>query len=142
MDPLTERDRRLVELTATIVREYLFSNRADAADIPQIIASVYDSLRRCSQPAAVTDVSEAPAFTRARANRLITPEGIVSLIDGRRFVSMRRHLTAHGYTPETYRKTFGLPADFPIVHPDYARKRSEIAVSLGFGQGGQRFGVG
>ena len=133
-----ELNRRLVELTAYIVSEHVAANKVYPRNVPEMIQAVYDSLWTAAHPEVGAVDVEPKTLARNQAGRLITPEGIVSLIDQRKFMSMRRHLTLHGYTPESYRKTFGLPADFPIVHPEYAKKRSALAASFGFGRGGRK----
>ena len=68
----------------------------------------------------------------------IGPDGIISLIDGRKFKSMKRHLSLQGFTPESYREHFSLPKDFPMVSPEYAARRSALARSMGLGLGGRQ----
>jgi predicted transcriptional regulator len=64
----------------------------------------------------------------------ITPEALISLIDGKPYKSLKRHLTGKGLTPDQYREQYGLPRDYPMVAPAYAQKRSELARSMGLGQ--------
>ena len=68
----------------------------------------------------------------------ITPEAIISLIDGKPYKSLKRHLSGKGLTPEQYREQYGLPRDYPMVAPTYAQKRSELARSMGLGQNRQK----
>ena len=78
----------------------------------------------------------APEKTSPRMSikKTITPDYLISLEDGRRYKSLRRHLAARGLTPEQYREKWGLPHDYPMVAPSYSARRSELARSLGLGQ--------
>lgn len=131
-------DRDLLGMTADIVAAYVTNNKIEAAALPGLIASIHAALGSTSE--MVTEASPEPVqkMTAAQARKLITPAGIISLITQKPFKSMRRHVTTHGYTPESYREAFGLPADFPMVHPDYAAARSALAKSMGLGQGGRK----
>jgi predicted transcriptional regulator len=128
----------LLAMTAHIVASYLENNAAKPEDIPALITSVHASIAGLgSEP--VEEGPEAPArLTPAQIRKLIQPDGITSLIDGRKFKSMRRHLSLQGYTPESYREHFGLPKDFPMVAPEYAAARSAMAKSMGLGAKGRQ----
>lgn len=131
-------DRDLLDMTADIVAAYVTNNKIEASALPALITSIHAALGSTSE--MVTEAAPEPIqkMTAAQARKLITPAGIISLIDNRPFKSMRRHVTTHGYTPDSYREAFGLPADFPMVHPDYAAARSALAKSMGLGQGGRK----
>ncbi|WP_421731105.1 MucR family transcriptional regulator [Brevundimonas sp.] len=128
----------LLAMTVGIVANYVGANKVDAATVPSLIQTVYASLAATGTPAAPVEAAKAAPLTAAQARKLITPSGILSLITQKPFKSMKRHIATHGYSPESYRAHFGLPADFPMVHPDYARARSEMAKSMGLGQGGRQ----
>lgn len=126
----------LLAMTTGIVANFVAHNRVSPDDLPGIVTSVHAALSALGQP-----VEEEPnlpqRLTPAAIRKLIRPDGIVSLIDGRSFKSMRRHLTMHGYTPESYRERYGLPSDFPMVAADYAAARSAMAKAIGLGTGGR-----
>lgn len=130
-------DRDLLDMTADIVAAYVTHNKIDAAALPGLITSIHTALGS-TETEIVEEVEPVQKMTAAQARKLITPAGIISLITQQPFKSMRRHVTTHGYTPESYREAFGLPADFPMVHPDYAAARSALAKSMGLGVGGRK----
>ncbi len=68
----------------------------------------------------------------------IQAAGLVSFLDGRTYKTLKRHLTKHGFTPDSYRERFSLPADYPMVAPSYAQRRSTLAKELGFGRAGKK----
>ena len=122
-----------VELTANIVSAYLSNNPTQASEIPSLISQVHAALLRVA-----TGRPEAPAEPAKPAvsmKKSITPEYLVCLEDGKRFKSLKRHLrTQYNMTPEQYREKWGLPADYPMVAPNYAVARSQLAKQMGLGQ--------
>jgi predicted transcriptional regulator len=124
----------LTEITASIVGAYLTHNKVGAAELPALILSTYGALARTAAP-AVED-AKVPAYVPAVSIRksLASPDFIISMIDGKPYRVLRRHLTTHGLSPHEYRTRYNLPADYPIVAPAYAAKRSEMAKSLGLGR--------
>lgn len=124
----------LLEMTTGIIANYVAHNRVMPDALPGLIASVHGSLSSAGNPAAGSEDAAPDRLTSAQIKKLVTPAGITSLIDGRTFKSLRRHVTTHGYTPESYREHFGLPQDFPMVSPDYAATRSALAKASGLGQ--------
>jgi len=129
---------RLLDMTVEIVANYVGANTVEPAAVPGLIQTVYASLSGLGGPAAPAEAERPERVTPGQIRKLVTPVGIISLITQQPFKSMKRHLSTHGYTPESYREHFGLPADFPMVHPDYARARSDLAKSMGLGQGGRK----
>ena len=129
---------RLLDMTVEIVANYVGANTIEPAAVPGLIQTVYASLSGLGGPAAPAEAERPERLTPGQIRKLVTPVGIISLITQQPFKSMKRHLSTHGYTPESYREHFGLPADFPMVHPDYARARSDLAKSMGLGQGGRK----
>src|SRR5918995_6428173 len=118
-------------LTAEVVSAYVAKTALPPADIPDLIASVHRALQSLSaQPKAEPEKREPPVSIR----KSITPEFLISLEDGRRYKSLRRHLSTRGLTPEQYREKWGLPRDYPMVAPNYAKQRSELARASGLGQ--------
>jgi predicted transcriptional regulator len=123
----------LVGLTADIVSAYVSNNTVVAADLPGVIHNVFDALSRASAS------SGQPAREELRpavpVKRSVTPEYIVCLEDGKKFKSLKRHLRTHyDLSPEEYREKWGLPHDYPMVAPNYAAARSDLAKRMGLGQ--------
>jgi predicted transcriptional regulator len=122
-----------IELTADIVSAYVSNNSVAAGDIPSLINQVHAALVRVSG-----GHGEAPSDALKPAvpdKRSITPEYLVCLEDGKKFKSLKRHLrTQYNITPEQYREKWGLPADYPMVAPNYAAARSQLARQMGLGQ--------
>src|ERR671913_1174881 len=121
----------LTALTAEVVSAYVANNSLRPADIPDLIDSVHRALQSLSaQPKAEPEKREPPVSIR----KSITPDFLISLEDGRRYKSLKRHLNGRGLSPEQYREKWGLPRDYPMVAPNYAKQRSELAKALGLGQ--------
>lgn len=137
METETRADRDLLLMTADIVAAFVIKNKIDADAVPALIITVASALSSIGEPVADATMP-VQQMTAAQARKLITPAGIVSLINDKPFKSMKRHLSLSGYTPASYREAFGLPADFPMVHPEYAARRSELARAAGLGFGGRR----
>ncbi|WP_426052044.1 MucR family transcriptional regulator [Brevundimonas sp. SL161] len=134
---LTDDKTVLLDMTVGIVANYVSNNRVSPDELAGLISSVHNALGSVGEP--VEEISETPErLTPSAIRKLITPNGIRSLIDGRVFKSMKRHLTLNGWTPRLYREHFGLPKDFPMVHPEYSRARSAMAKSMGLGSGGRQ----
>ncbi len=122
-----------VELTANIVSAYLSNNPTPASEIPNLIGQVHAALLRVAT--GRTEMLLEPAKPAVSAKKSITPEYLVCLEDGKRFKSLKRHLRTHyKLTPEQYREKWGLPADYPMVAPNYAVARSQLAKKMGLGQ--------
>ncbi len=126
-----------IEMTADIVSAYVGNNSVAAADLPGLIQSVHRAL---AGVASGSDVAEtAPKEPAVPVKRSITPDYLVCLEDGRKFKSLKRHLrTKYNMSPEDYRAKWSLPKDYPMVAPNYARARSELAKQMGLGQGGRQ----
>ncbi|MBR0694689.1 MucR family transcriptional regulator [Bradyrhizobium lablabi] len=122
-----------VELTASIVSAYLANNPIPASDIPNLISQVHAALLRIASGRA--DAPLEPVKPAVSVKKSVTPEYLVCLEDGKRFKSLKRHLrTQYSMTPEQYRDKWGLPADYPMVAPNYAVARSQLAKKMGLGQ--------
>ena len=129
----TENKNAIVELTADIVAAYVGNNAVPAADLPNLINDVYQALAAATGGAKEKEVVEEKPAVPVR--RSVTPEHVVCLEDGKKFKSLKRHLrTHHNMTPEEYREKWGLPADYPMVAPNYAEARSSLAKKMGLGQ--------
>lgn len=121
-----------LELTAAIVSAYVSKNSVPMANLSELVSSVHASLDRLSTKAEQPAPPQTPAVPIKKS---ITPEYLISLEDGRKFKSLKRHLSTHyGMTPEQYRQKWSLPADYPMVAPNYAAKRSALARTMGLGR--------
>ena len=122
-----------IELTAQIVSAYVSNNTVPASDIPGLINQVHAALTRVSGKPA--DGHGEPLKPAVSLKKSITPEYIVCLEDGKKFKSLKRHLrTQYNMTPEQYREKWGLSSDYPMVAPNYAAARSQLAKQMGLGQ--------
>lgn len=127
----SHRAAELAGLTADVVSAYVSNNPLPAAALPDLIASVHLSLSGLTQPAAPPVEPLVPAVNPKRS---VFPDYIVSLEDGRKFKSMKRHLGLLGMTPDQYRAKWGLPHDYPMVAPSYSNRRSALAKASGLGR--------
>jgi predicted transcriptional regulator len=122
-----------IGLTAEIVSAYVSNNSVASGDIPALISQVHSALLRVSSGQA--EPSSEPLKPAVPIKRSINPDFIVCLEDGKKFKSLKRHLrTQYSMTPEQYREKWGLPADYPMVAPNYAAARSQLAKQMGLGQ--------
>jgi predicted transcriptional regulator len=122
-----------IELTAGIVSAFVSNNSVAASDIPALINQVHSALLRVSSGAK--DAPTEPLKPAVSLKKSITPDYLVCLEDGKKFKSLKRHLrTQYSVTPEQYREKWGLPADYPMVAPNYAAARSKLAKDMGLGQ--------
>ena len=123
----------LTEMTTELVSAYVAKNSVPAADLPALIVSIHAALDGLGRPAPV-EIAPEPLKPAVPVKRSVTDDYIISLEDGRKLKSMKRYLAGLGMTPAEYRAKWGLPADYPMVAPSYAAKRSELAKSLGLGR--------
>jgi predicted transcriptional regulator len=122
-----------IELTAEIVSAYVSNNTVAAGDIPGLINQVHAALTRVS--GSPVEAPSEPLKPAVSLKKSVTPEYIVCLEDGKKFKSLKRHLrTQYNMTPEQYREKWGLNAEYPMVAPNYAAARSELAKQMGLGQ--------
>jgi predicted transcriptional regulator len=123
-----------IQLTANIVSAYVSNNAVSIAEIPALISQVYSALMRVSNGATVAAPAE-PLKPAVPIERSITPACLVCLEDGKKFKSLKRHLgTQYQMTPDQYRAKWNLPANYPMVAPNYAAARSQLAKQMGLGQ--------
>jgi predicted transcriptional regulator len=130
-----------VELAAEIVAAFVSNNPLPKSELPALIHAVHSAVEslvagRESGPLQVE--AKTPAVSIRRS---ITPDFLICLDDGKRFKSLRRHLTGLGMTPAQYREKWNLPSDYPMVAPNYAAQRSELAKKIGLGQIPRRAGA-
>lgn len=131
---MSDGGKNFIELTASIVSAYLSNNPTQAGEIPNLISQVHAALVRVSSGRTETAPLE-PAKPAVSLKKSIAPDYLVCLEDGKRFKSLKRHLrTQYNMTPEQYREKWGLPADYPMVAPNYAVARSQLAKKMGLGQ--------
>jgi predicted transcriptional regulator len=131
-----EDKNQLVELTADIAAAYLSANTVPATDLAGLIQTIHQALSGVSSGAPAQ--AAEPAKPAVPVKKSITPDYLISLEDGKKYKSLKRHLrTKYNMTPEDYRTKWGLPKDYPMVAPNYAKARSEMARSMGLGQGGR-----
>ena len=122
-----------IGLTADIVSAYVSNNSVASGDIPGLINQVHSALLRVASGHA--EPSSEPLKPVVPIKRSINPDFIFCLEDGKKFKSLKRHLrTQYNMTPEQYREKWGLPADYPMVAPNYAAARSQLAKQMGLGQ--------
>ncbi|MDP1699877.1 MAG: MucR family transcriptional regulator [Aestuariivirga sp.] len=134
MADVLEAKRSLVDLTAEIVAAYVGKNTVAQAELPKLIGEVHRALSGAvSQPAAREERADIkPAVTIKKS---LTADYLICMEDGKKFKSLKRHLRSHyNLSPEQYREKWGLPADYPMVAPNYAQARSSLAKRMGLGQ--------
>lgn len=122
-----------IDITAQIASAYISNNKIEIDEISGLIQVVYDKVSNVMQKAGyVGDDGLKPAVA---INESIFDEYIICLEDGQKFKSLKRHLKTHyDLTPEQYRVKWGLPADYPMVAPVYAERRSNLAKQIGLGK--------
>jgi predicted transcriptional regulator len=130
-----------LELAGDIVSAFVSNNSVPVTELPDLIRTVHAALNGLAvgtaQPSqSVEEPAEKPSAAQIRKS--VTPDGIVSFVDGKTYKTMKRHLTTNGFDPQSYRQRFGLPADYPMVSPNYAAQRSALAKSIGLGHPGGR----
>ena len=122
-------------MVSELVSAYVSNNHVAPADLPALIASVHAAVNGLANstgtPEAVEPKAEKP--TPAQIRKSVTRDAVISFIDGKSYKTLKRHLTVHGLTPDTYRARFGLPPDYPLVAAAYSEVRSGLAKSLGLG---------
>jgi predicted transcriptional regulator len=129
---VSENDPGLITLTADIVAAHVSNNSVPTAEIANLIHSVYSALQAIGNPAPEPQVEKPKGAVSARAS--IKPDFLISMIDGKPYKMLRRHISQQGYTPESYRETFGLPHDYPMVASSYAEQRRALAHKIGLGR--------
>jgi predicted transcriptional regulator len=126
--------RELLELTAQIVAAHVSNNSVALPDVPSLIEQVHRTLSGLGNaPAVPAPVAERPQ-PAVPVKKSVTDEFLVCLEDGKKLKMLKRHLkTAYDMTPEQYRERWGLPSDYPMVAPNYAKHRSSLAKKIGLG---------
>ena len=125
-------DNEAVALTADIVSAYVSNNGVDAAELVSLIGTVHQALTNAERgPEPQPTVAPTPPVP---VKKSITPDFLISLEDGKKYKSLKRHLSTRGLSPDDYRAKWGLPRDYPMVAASYSAQRSSLAKSLGLGR--------
>src|SRR5215208_5952068 len=117
-----------IELAADIVSAFVSNNSVNASDLPSLISNVHAALENLGKPVQKEPEKPTPPVPIKKS---ITPDYLISLEDGKRYKSLKRHLAGRGLTAEQYREKWGLPWDYPMVAPTYSAQRSQLARSIG-----------
>ena len=127
-----EMTETLITLTSDIVAAHVSNNNVDVADVPTLITSIYQALAGLNSGGAAKEERPEPAVS-VRAS--VKKDHLVCLEDGKKMKMLKRHLmTEHGMTPDEYRQRWGLGSDYPMVAPEYAETRRDLAVKIGLGR--------
>ncbi len=122
-----------VDLAAGIVSAFVSNNSVQTSELPALISNVHAALAKVG--AGTAEQPKAELVPAVSIKKSVTPDQIICLEDGKKFKSLKRHLrTAYAMTPDEYRAKWGLPPDYPMVAPNYAAARSELAKNMGLGQ--------
>ena len=125
-------DHDLMQNTTKVVSSFVANNSVAANDLPALIRSVADTFRGINAPQAAPSSARKPAVAIKKS---VTPEYLICLEDGKKLKMLKRHLrTAYNLSPADYRERWGLPADYPMVAPNYAKQRSRLAKKIGLGR--------
>jgi predicted transcriptional regulator len=122
------------QLTSDIVAAFVANNSLPIGDLPSLIQSVHAALAKLASGSAISAPPVEKKEPAVSIRKSITPDYLFCLDDGKKFKSLRRHLATLGMTPDQYRAKWSLPADYPMVAPNYAAVRSEMAKRIGLGQ--------
>jgi predicted transcriptional regulator len=131
-NPQADMNETLITLTSDIVAAHVSNNSVAVGELATVISSVYGALASLGQVAAVEEKAPEPAVS---VRSSVKPDYIVCLEDGKKLKMLKRHLMTHyNLTPDQYRARWNLPADYPMVAPNYAEKRRELAKKIGLGR--------
>jgi len=122
----------LITLTTDIVSAHVSHNDVDAGSLASLIQNVFAALQGAGIPPQAVEAEKPKGLVSIRAS--IKPDRLISMIDGKSYKMLKRHLSLHGHTPQSYREAFGLPHDYPMVCSEYAEKRRTLAKSIGLGR--------
>jgi predicted transcriptional regulator len=132
MDTISDIKETLITLTSDIVAAHVSNNSVSVDDLPTLISNVYGALSGLGEEAPAAEAPPEPAVSIRSS---VKPDHIVCLEDGKKLKMLKRHLATHyNLTPEQYRARWNLPADYPMVAPNYAEKRRELAKQIGLGR--------
>jgi predicted transcriptional regulator len=126
-------EQALIELTADIVSAHVSNNTVSLSDVPELVKGVHAALARLGSPQAAAEPEGKTPVVSARAS--VKPDFITCMECGQKQKTLKRHLmTAHGLTPDQYRKDYGLPSSYPMVAPNYSAQRGALAKAIGLGR--------
>lgn len=132
-DTHTHNSDMFIELTAEVVAAYVGNNPVSTSELPNLIGEVYTALKSAESAGSETTVTNAKPAVPVKKS--LTDDYIICLEDGKKFKSLKRHLRSHfDLSPEEYREKWGLPHDYPMVAPNYAKARSQLAKTMGLGR--------
>ncbi|CAO4135260.1 Ros/MucR family transcriptional regulator [Methylorubrum extorquens] len=131
MDDNTSLD--LLTMTADIVATYVSNNSVPASDLPTLLVQVHGAFVSLSATPAAEAGSEIEKPTPAQIKKSVTPDALISFVDGKPYRTLKRHLSVHGLSVDEYRARYGLPGDYPSVAANYSASRSALAKQLGLG---------
>jgi predicted transcriptional regulator len=123
-----------LEIAAEVVAAFVSNNPVPRGELPALIQTIHDTLLRLSAGGENSTSKEEAKEPAVSIRKSVTPGYLICLEDGKHFKSLKRHLTAHGLTPEQYRAKWKLPSDYPMVAANYAARRSAMAKAIGLGQ--------
>ena len=129
---MADDNQELITLTADIVSAHVSNNNVPTNEVAALIQSVHGALTGLGSTPAEPVTEKPKGAVSVRSS--IKPDHLISMVDGRPYKMLRRHISQHGYTPETYRETFGLPRDYPMVAASYAEQRRALAHKIGLGR--------
>lgn len=130
-----------IELAAKMVAAFVSNNPLPKSELPTLIHAVHATLAKLAVGSESAQLQPEAVPPAVPVRRSITPDFLICLDDGKRFKSLRRHLTVLGLTPAQYREKWNLPSDYPMVAPNYAAQRSALAKQIGLGQIQRKAGV-
>ena len=123
----------VTQLTADIVSAFVTNNKVEQGELSNLIENVHLALVKA--PSAAAEPEKPNLVPAVPIKKSVTPDYIISLEDGKKFKSLKRHLmSSYNLTPEEYRAKWGLPRDYPMVAPNYAKARSDLAKKMGLGR--------
>jgi predicted transcriptional regulator len=126
-----DHNETLIALTSDIVAAHVTNNKVEVADVPTLIQNVFGALKGLGASDPIEERPEPAVSIRAS----VKPDYLVCLEDGKRMKMLKRYLmTQYGMTPDQYRQRWNLPADYPMVAPEYAEKRRALAKDIGLGR--------
>lgn len=131
---MSDDEQDLIALTAEIVSVHVANNSVHTSEVAPLIGNVFKALSSLGAQGHTANEEAKPQPATTVRKSLSSPNHIISMIDGKPYKILRRHISLHGYTPESYREAFGLPKNYPMVAPDYAEHRRALAHKIGLGR--------
>ncbi|BDL38588.1 MucR family transcriptional regulator [Methylorubrum extorquens] len=123
----------LLTMTADIVAAFVSNNSVPASELPNLLVQVHGAFASLLATSSAEAGSEIEKPTPAQIKKSITPDALISFVDGKPYRTLKRHLTVHGLSVDEYRTRYGLPSDYPSVSANYSATRSALAKQLGLG---------